>query len=50
MIECFLMGVPLKQVREKYGVVEDIVEKEIEEDGDIDGGKNVISFSPRNQP
>ena len=42
------MGVPLVQVKEKYGVV-DTIEEKTEDLGDIDGGKNVISFSPRNQ-
>jgi hypothetical protein len=46
MIECFLMGVPLNQVREKYGIVEDIVEKS-DEDEDNTGQENIISFSPR---
>ena len=45
-MESFLMGVPLVQVKEKYGVV-DTIEEKTEDLGDIDGGKNVISFSPR---
>ena len=46
-MECFLMGIPLDSVKEKYGVIDQKVE--VEEVEEIDGGKNIISFSPRNQ-
>tara|TARA_B100000674_G_C37403302_1_gene717281 strand:- start:42 stop:503 length:462 start_codon:yes stop_codon:yes gene_type:complete len=45
-MECFLMGIPLEMVKEKYGVLEQKEEEEVEE---LDGGKNIISFSPRNK-
>ena len=46
-MECFLMGITLEMVKEKYGVLEK--KEEVEEVEEIDGGKNIISFSPRNQ-
>ena len=46
-MECFLMGIPLEMVKKKYGVLEQ--KEEVEEVEEVDGGKNIISFSPRNQ-
>ena len=46
-MESFLMGIPLTSVKEKYGILEE--KKEEEEVEKVDGGKNIISFSPRNK-
>jgi hypothetical protein len=45
-MESFLMGIPLTSVKEKYGILEEKKEEEVEE---VDDGKNIISFSPRNK-
>ena len=52
MTESFLMGIPLIDVKEKYGILEqkeEIEENEDAEEIDNGGQENIISFSPRTQ-